>query len=634
MKARFSFGWLAAILLVVLIGGEASADPGCCAPSDLNCLTPYQGNRVALVFGVNKYSGSQTAFDDRLNDLVNAGRDATVVAGLLSSQHFSIRCLLDPNINQFADELAILKSHLDTLPVAGDELDSNTVIVHFSGHGFRVEMADYIFLSGDYPKEEFKNNVMRIDELLKYFSGFGNLTIDFVIDACRNVSMQMPNWMSGQFFAATDYNAKKNTAHGLIFSTSQSRLALDASADIGAIENGAFVFVAKKYLNLPFVDLDLAYQLVRDDPDMRRINQTPDINSAAHDFLVPLAGPNFGCGYASMAVKQFGACSRAPAIGPTCKMACTSFNRYLVAEAQQPFCPRTMIDKIFPATQTCAPPEGNVAKIIGTIPVATPITAGDLASLRKEAQLVSAQTKAASVPVNRVQPDRQPASLPKKTVRDLVDQVQDPSYGIAPNGLTTARVLDIRSQILRASRESAGSLGSFSELAGSSLRAPGGPIELQLVPGAVGGTTGEIRPTGASKIDCVTQYCDPNWVMVRVPTANGIIDGWIDSKKVLPASAAESAQLAFVEDGTRLSRGSISDLQRIAELAKREPKRFLKITGVTRPIDDERIKAGQRTILTQSLLERRAVDPGRLTVRIVELQDTGGYAPVTVELLN
>jgi hypothetical protein len=639
MIGLLSLTRLALVGSLVLSCGQVFAKV-CCESGDAACLQPYSGNRVGLIVGVDKYNGSAVAVANQLNDLTNAGHDAERVAETLSAQHYSVRCLLNPDIDKFNSELDLLKTYLRTLPHSGDGLLWNNVIVHFSGHGFRVEPADYIFLSGNYPKEKFKANAVRIDELIGGFTEFGHLNIAFVIDACRNVANQ-PDWMTGIFNSAQSYSPKKNEAHSLIFSTSQTQLARDIDASIGATDNGAFIHVAKKYMDLLFADVELIYQLVAEDPDMVQIKQRPDIVHALFSQAPPLGGASYDCVLASEAATQFGACSRAPVIGPPCDRACKVRAQYIASlrgGSNNGLCTRDLLDHVFPAVQSCAPIDANatVASLLATTPVTAALAPADLAMLRKQVQLVSSQARASNLSVPPPTPAVGPGPPLAGTLSDLVSRLQGIGTDVAPGTiqLSPQQIFDLRARILKASRDAAGATGAFSDAANANWQAPGGPVDLQLLPSTVGGTTGPVRATGTPKVDCQTQYCDPAWVMVRIPTAQGSVDGWIAADKVAPAPAAQSAQLTFQGNTSQLTSGSLKSLSELIEAAQKQPKSFYKIIAVTKPNDDARIQAAARATRVQSLLSQRKISPDLVTVRIVEIENVDDFAPVTIELLK
>jgi hypothetical protein len=122
--------------------------------------------------------------------------------------------------------------------------------------------------------------------------------------------------------------------------------------------------------------------------------------------------------------------------------------------------------------------------------------------------------------------------------------------------------------------------------------------------------------------------------MVRIPTAQGSVDGWIAADKVAPAPAAQSAQLTFQGNTSQLTSGSLKSLSELIEAAQKQPKSFYKIIAVTKPNDDARIQAAARATRVQSLLSQRKISPDLVTVRIVEIENVDDFAPVTIELLK
>ena len=170
-----------------------------------------------------------------------------------------------------------LKDHLTPFQNGLDELDDASVIVHFSGHGFRKQSADAILLSGNFPTKEEAFNRRRADisgeralETLKRFEVY------LIFDSCRNrsdaVSLR-PDWSTG--FG----NPEAYTKHGhtVVFSADVNQLAFDRSEAIGAKDNGAFIFTLSKYLKFPSMLLFEVYQTSKRDPSMQRIGQRPNI---------------------------------------------------------------------------------------------------------------------------------------------------------------------------------------------------------------------------------------------------------------------------------------------------------------------------------------------------------------------
>ena len=617
-------GLRALIFLIVLCAQGLAAS--CCPPGDQNCLTPYHGIRVAFLVGVDAYGGN-TQSVDRLNDLVNAVNDVVAIAEQLTAKNYSVRCLINPKIDEFIAERKVLENHLSTIAaMPPDDLEGNSVVVHFSGHGFRVGPADYVFFSGDYAKADYPKNSIRVGDILNKFDSFSNLNIIFVIDACRNTDSAHPNWMDGTFGPANSYSQTKNDSHVLVFSTKANKLAHDVSLDIGANANGAFVFVLKKYLQFVFLDLPTIYQLVGEDSDMQKIAQIPDILPAALNRTEAAWAAPGDCGtcclYGRSSVVEFGACSGPLNAANSCHNACAQFQLFEQSAANNQFCPRHVIVDVYSKAQTCGPatqPIRDLLRIVSLTPTPT-AAAADVANLRKSLQLNLARSRSTAIAVT---PSPGGATT---TVPDLVDQIQNATPNTA---------MESRNAILRATRSAAGPNGSFSPVANLSFKLPTGPIELQLIPGPAGGTTGVFQPVAPPKVDCLTQYCDPNWVMVRAPIAKDkFIDGWLQSNKVAAAPASETAQIAFAGTSVQPTKEGFAALQKFIDIAKQNPQAPVSVIAVTQPNDDDRLRAGARIIRVRSLLTGPAVGEQRINTQIVEVANTDDFAAVTVELIK
>jgi hypothetical protein len=194
----------------------------------------------------------------------------------------------------------------------------------------------------------------------------------------------------------------------------------------------------------------------------------------------------------------------------------------------------------------------------------------------------------------------------------------------------------VRNELLEAGRRGGFSELAFSDHVSSALRIPELPGELNVRPAARGGTTGRLIVTGKPKSDCDTQPCSSDWVMVRVPTPDGKVDGWIRAVGVAPAPAIRSEPLRFAERSVVPDPQSIKRLREFIRAAKDVPEARIEVLAVVSQQASERdiLLANARATNVVNSLFRRVADPLTVVSRVVAAADTGTVAPVTVELIS
>jgi hypothetical protein len=213
-----------------------------------------------------------------------------------------------------------------------------------------------------------------------------------------------------------------------------------------------------------------------------------------------------------------------------------------------------------------------------------------------------------------------------------VDQVK------VPRGRSTGLSKDvgrIRDQLLSQARTSSGG-GVFSAKADAPFGLQEGTMQLNVLPSTAGGSTGPLTLTGAPMIDCNTQACTTDFMMVRVPTTLGIVDGWVDARNVIPKPPIKSAALRFEEGAVEMSLDSRRELADLVNAAIANPASQIDVVAVLqRPSSvDAQILARARAASVVNSLLVRLHDPGRVVSRVVEANDIGALPPVTVDLLS
>jgi hypothetical protein len=374
--------WCAALLLAVaflngpisptraqVVGGALAAGQAkiCCTPHDSDCTQPnYTRSRIALIVGVDKYGGKD-ASGDVLRDLVNAGKDARAIAETLAPS-YEVRCLIDLKKEAFFEELAQLRKHLLTVRESQD-LSGNSVIVHFSGHGFKIDNTDSIVLSGSYSSKQqaIDEGAIPVVEVSRKLGGLELFDILLVFDACRNraeTDLVKPDWAKGFM------EPLEQSSQAIAYATSGGSFAHDSSARIGAEKNGAYVFSLVKYFRFLGLELADVFLLAHGDPSLALIQQLPRLSQQRDFAPIPWFANVSDCDAAeAQVVKWAQHCRRTGGHG--CKKSLCDAVRKLdaVSSAVGPsVCSRDRLTGFFNEVASC--PSPAVAERLGVTRIA------------------------------------------------------------------------------------------------------------------------------------------------------------------------------------------------------------------------------------------------------------------------
>ncbi|MEA2898581.1 MAG: hypothetical protein QOJ84_4196 [Bradyrhizobium sp.] len=626
-KACHSLLWGALIAFLAIGMGRvqanaqaaaAAATPPnkCCAGGDSNCAQPeYSTLRVALVVGVNRYGGDDPA-PDTLRNLKTAANDAITVADMLSQQSFVVRCFTDLSKKDFFDELVKLRGYLllHRSPAAFD----SSVILHFSGHGFKIDQIDYILLSGVFDSKQSAVEVggVPVGEVTRKLAGLEPFNILIMFDACRNsVGLSKPDW------ANNFVDPVEAPSATIVYATIRGGFAHDMNAAIHAIDNGAYVFSLMKYLPFYGLHLDKVYGITNGDRDLRSI-QTPGMWLGDLPPSRPWSTTATACDLLEAeVVEQSQFCRRKGSNECfSSDEVCVPYRR-LPRRADPsntalgPNCSRERVLKYFDELAICNP--SSEATLLSDSLNITKITVSPNASvgeLRKQALLVEAGQKWAK----------------------LFTQIDKRAVALGPQMTAQTSVQSIRNEALDFARSNTQFTTSFSDRAQGTLRFDPQANELNVIPNRSAGTTGRLVATGEPRIDCITQPCSQDWVMARVPTAKGPVDGWVPASRVVPAPAARSLSLKFDEKELVPDIDSRKSLLQFIQAAKNASSGSVEVIGVVgSPASDElRVLARARVTNTVNTLFGRISDRIHVTSRVVEAANVDNVAPVTVDLIS
>ncbi len=628
---------LAAALAAFACGIVAANAEGCCQAGDVACLAQneYDGKRVALVVGVKQYGGSGSV--TQLADLKNTLKDAEDMAAILR-QGYRVRCVFDPNRRQFFDEIDKLAKHLQQLAKTPGGLSDNSVVVHFSGHGFRVNERDFIFLSGNFTSRDqaIRSGAIEVFRIVSMLRDLPEVNTFLVLDACRNFANmqpnlaakpQLPDWVEAAF--GTPHNYERGKFLSIVYSTQAGSFAYDRNDDAGARDNGVFVHSLKSYFKLHGLDLEHIYRIAGMDVAMRKAKQHPDfalMRSPAHR---PWIGKANRC----LRSEFFAAIESAECAASADVGACFRDNACVVVnELDEAPCTRGPLVGAFPQVNASCPVLAGVpvAQRLGITRVAAS-AATSVAELNREAILISAVRNAPrSLRTDLPLPADLPAPDPVAAKVKSLERVAGGRRTVPPDVF-----LPMRQEILEAGRAPARAPAARPRR--SSLQAPSGTIELYNLPGTAAGTTGRLKPTGVAKVDCRANYCSPDWVMVRVPTGRRSVDGWVRSDTVMPKPPVASAEVRFKDAEYAPEPASVEDLRKFAATANTNQARVVRLVAVipTATADDEaRSLSLARVLQVKNMLVTHAVGPTRIAYRIIEAENTAGAAPVTAMLLD
>jgi hypothetical protein len=585
-----------------------SPNPPCCKPGDPDCIpNEYADIRVALVIGVDEY-GHPGPSPNRLTNLKNAKNDARALAGILSrpSGPYVVRCILDPDRETFVRELKKLKDHLTPFEDdSGRDLEDNSVIVHFSGHGFRDQSTDMILLSGDIPTKEqavrAAVSVFQVSEALETLKRFD---VYLIFDSCRNRSdanSLRPDWSNG-FGKAEDYTTH---GHTVVFSAGLNQLAFDRNEAIGAKDNGALIFTLSKYFKFPAMLLREIYETSIQDPSMQQIGQRPSVGVGRpfifNDPWNPQQGPCSALeANVARRVIECRLSGGANCIGnKVCRGGELRKLDDVIRDEPVAKCTRDKLREAFSEIRTTC--ENLVATISSTPGPGAGMTSNQL----HFDVLISESAK-------RISDDR--------ALRDL--------FATADRAPTSQQ-----RTFLNAQRRIVGADNPFSEQATAKLRVKDGPIELKLRPSGQAGTTGQLIPTGKTLVDCDAQPCTREWSFVRVPTAKGIVDGWLPTSRIELAPPSRSIMVEFADGDFAATRDSRKRLREFAdEIRASATAEVTTIVSAEAPAS-ERTLALTRLAYVQNMLAG-VLKSQQVNSRVLPAPGIGSAGVVTVSLFK
>lgn len=532
--------WKSAALAQDAAGGP-NPSPLCCKAADPACApNEYSGIRVALVVGVDDY-GAVDPPPGQLSNLKNARNDARELAGILSSS-YQVRCILDPDATMFKSELKKLRDYLQPLQDNQDlDLTDNSVIIHFSGHGFQSSNSDFILLSGNFATKAAALRaavpVFMVSDALEALLRFD---IYLIFDSCRNRSdtgLVKPDWLEG----FGEPKAYGKHGHTIVFGAGAGEFAYDKEERIGAKDNGALAFTLRKYFNFPAMRLREVFEVSMRDPSMLEIGQTPAIEPGRIFSDEPWTTHQLNCSAPEKAVaRQVIDCRLSGGTtcieNQVCKKQLPKFDSFIQDNGgPSAACSRNKLFSTFAELGQRCTPLGPIAAIL-PVPAAAVPTANTLDQLHLNVLVSESATRIANT----------------NGLGDLFARADQVSPKQGRDFLASQR------RIVNAS-------SPFSDAATTKLRVKDGPVELRLQPSEKSGTTGPLRPTAKPLVDCDTQPCTPQWVFARVPTAKGFIDGWLPTSAVEISPPSQSVIIDFRGDDFLPTRTSRENFRRIAD---------------------------------------------------------------------
>ena len=505
-----------------IAGAPPQASP-CCKPGAADCREYSDAGpdlRVALVVGVDDY-GAPGPSQDRLTNLENAKNDARQVAGILSDSYV-VRCILDADAGTFKKELKKLKDFLGPLhDDSSRDFDNSSVIVHFSGHGFRDKTADFILLSGNFAtKQQALEAAVPVFQVSDALEGLIRLDIYLVFDSCRNRSdgqLTKPDWING----FGDPRPYTKHGHTIVFSAAENQFAFDKQESIGAKDNGALIFTLSKYFKFPGMLLREVYETSIEDPSMLEIGQRPSVGPGRVFLPAPWSAHQQICSAseAVIARKMIG-CRMSG--GTTCIE-----NRVCNGELRK-------FDQLI---ENNGGPSSNCSRK-KLFDVFTELGAKCEAAIASSS-LIAAPASAAidRVHLNVLLSDSATRIADNRALRELYATADRPTVSRSP--ASQAR------DFLAVQRRIVTARDGFSGEATAKLKVLDKSIELKLRPSSNAGTTGRLKPSGKPLVDCDEHPCSPDWVFVRVPTEKGNVDGWLPPSKIAIAQPSQTITVEF-----------------------------------------------------------------------------------------
>lgn len=603
----------------------APASELCCKPGDSGC-TPkeYDGIRVALVIGVDDYNETSTTATDRLVNLHNAGNDAKLLTTALSSSSYVVRCILDADAKTLRRELSKLRDHLK--PKQDDdtqELEKGSVIVHFSGHGFRDNGSDYILLSGKAGTlNEAKKAAVSVFEVSDTLSELTSFRIYLVFDSCRNRSDagNGPAWANG-FGSAKDYTQHRHT---IVFGASRDQSAFDKNETIGAKTNGAFVFRAHKYFEFSGLTLRRVYDYLMSDPALEEIRQIPDVDAGEAPSMFPWSVQRERCAPDEAGiVDSIVACRKARQTAcfkrTVCK-ALTELDAVATDDGTAASCSREKISATFPELKEKCP------IVLGGVVEPAPVSDTSILSSAPAPSILTSASSG-SIPdlhLNSILRSSNAKFSANKKITDLLAAADEPDFSALAPADTS---------FVAAHRKAVDAQKPFSDQATVKLDVAPGPIELNIRPSDKFGTTGILKPTGKPKVDCDDFPCTTDWAYVRVPTAKGPVDGWVPTSKVVLANPSASINVGFEKGDYVPTLQSQKSIQQLTSSVGKSAA--IEITAAVKADadPDTKLLARARASHIRNILSNWA-DREKIEIRVLPTQRMPATEDITINLFN
>jgi hypothetical protein len=526
---------------------QAAAPPQstiCCKPGDANCAPrEYAINspvRVALVVGVDDYGQAEPA-SNRPTNLKNARNDAQELARILSNSYV-VRCILDPDAQTFKDELKKLADFL--VPLQADQtidLQDNSVIVHFSGHGFRDTSinTDFVLLSGSFAtKAEVLKaavSVFQVSDALEELTFFDT---HLVFDSCRNRSDQAVANLLG-FTGFGEPQTYTKHGHTIVFGARENEFSFDRHEGIGAKNNGALIFTLSKYFGFPAMRLREIYEVAMGDPTMVQIGQRPIVSPGRVGSEEPWTTHQQICSASEKVVaRQVIDCRLSGGTScvdtHVCKKDLRSFDDFIrkIGGPTEACSRKRLFDTFSELAKRCGPEVDAPAQAMSDAAAHAHLTA-----------LVSDSTARFA--------DNEP-------LRSLFATADKP---------TAARSVETQGRpFLQAQRRILNVPNPFSVEDTAMLQvATEGPVELRLRPSEGAATTGRLQATAKPRVDCNAHPCTTNWAFVRVPTAAGNVDGWLPTSHIRISEPSNAIAVDFKGDDFVATRESRKQLRALDE---------------------------------------------------------------------
>ncbi|MBS1508446.1 MAG: caspase family protein [Bacteroidetes bacterium] len=224
--------WSIFLLLILLTTGVLSAQQ------------PNAGNRIALVIGVQNYTGAPP--------LRHSLRDANDMSATLKAKGFKVETLLDPKTKKEIKD-AITRYYNTMRDKSGA-----VGIIYYAGHGTQLEGENYLIpasaslqLPGDLDDQCVKMNLV----MSVLNSSNNNLNI-FLLDACRTNNFTSFSRDINKGLASIE--APKGSI--VVFATQPGTVASD-----GTGKNGLFTAKLLKYINEPNLNIGEVFRKVKHD---------------------------------------------------------------------------------------------------------------------------------------------------------------------------------------------------------------------------------------------------------------------------------------------------------------------------------------------------------------------------------